>query len=879
MPRELLRRLTALIRWRRHARGLQDEMALHLDLRTQQNLARGLSSSDAAGQARRTFGSSLSHHEHAREAWGWMWLDRVSRDIRLAVRSLGRTPAFTAGTVLSLSLGLAITSAAIAVTNAYLLRAMPYPESDRVYHVMYAPSGPWEPNNLGQLDWTTTSDLIEFPLVSSAETFNMADDRVVHPLRGRRVTLGIVSGLNARMSVGRMLNDSDFAAPHERPDLQDQPALIGHAVWRDRFGADASIVDRVITTETEAGRQERFRIVGVLPPDFYVGGESRQPIEMVVPFTARVRTYYMVRLREGVPASVVEDRLTRAVREISTDLPSNWTGVHLESARERYSGQVRPILIGVTSAAALVLAIVFANVAVLTVLRTMRRQAEVAVRLALGSSRGQLARLLATELWVIVLASVVLGLLATHLGLGVLASSIEAQIGRPAPGGTPTIGVDVTVWLIVCAIAVICLSALSILPLFVVRSGALANVLRKASASVTAGRAAGRVRAVLLAGEVAVTLVLLVGCGLMVRSTMTMIGVDLGFDANEVARARIVLRPGDYGSGAEYSRFFDQFTRRASAATGFPVAFSSWPAFAEFPERAIEIDGRPGHVLSAGAVNAAPAYFATLGIRVREGRDFTWDDVSGPAAVAVISESLARRLWPGARAIGKQVRQIEITAGGERPPGPWQTVVGVVADVRQRYGDPNLNDIYSPWLPDFRYGSFFIRNGGRIDGLVSNLRASASAIDPRAVVDLFHPLSEDNRELSATTFLSGVLVVFAGLAAFVALVGIYAVTASAAQQREREVAIRMALGAGRPAVVWLFVRAGLIVSSIGLVLGVVAASAATRLVEHQVFAIGTFDRQTMATMAVMLAIGCLVATWWPARRASRRSLTDALKDV
>jgi predicted permease len=871
--REIVRRLMTLIRPRRFDRDLRDEMALHVDLRTAREAERGVAPDEARRRANRAFGAPLRLREDARDAWGWLWIDHTARDIRFALRALGRTPAFTAGAVLSLTLGLAIAACAVAVTNAYLIRSLPYPAGERVYHVMYAPPGPWEPTNLSRLDWTTVNDVVEFPIVSAAETLHLTDGTVTSSLRARRVTYGVVAGLDVHMTAGRLLVENDFRGG------SDPAALIGYNVWRDRFGSSPDAIGRQLLTETEAGRPQSLRIAGVLPPNFFIGGESRQPIDAVLPLTTPVRTYYMIRLRRGVPPSLVESRLTEAVRQVATDLPADWSGVHLESARERYAGEFRPVLIGVTTAAALVLVIVFANVAVLMVLRIVRRQKEVGVRLALGSSRGRLARMLATETCLISAAALGIGLLVTHVALGLLGPLIETQLGRPAPGGTATIAVDTTVLAVVGATGLVVALGLSFVPLLLSRRGGLADVLRRTATATTDGRSMRRLRSGMLAFEVAITLLLLVGCGLMVRSVVAMVRTDLGFQPEQLARARIALRAADYPDAAAFSRFYDQFTRRASTATGLPVVFSSWPAFFDFPEHAIEVDGRDGYVLNAGAVNVGPGYFGTLGIALRRGRDVTWDDVTASAPVAVVSESLARRLWPDGSAIGKQLRQIEVTAGGPRPPGPWQTVVGVSTDVRQKYGDTNLNDIYTPWIPDLRFGSFFIRSAGENASLLPSLRRVAGEIDPRAVVDLFHPVHEDNRELAGTTFLSIMLASFAGVAAFIAVLGIYAVTAYAAQQREREVAIRMALGAGRNSVVWLFLREGSVVLAAGLALGLIAAVAASRVLEHHVFAVTTFDRATLVSTCVLLASSCLIATWWPARRASRRNPTVALKDV
>jgi putative ABC transport system permease protein len=810
----------------------------------------------------------------ASEGRGSLWFANLWQDVRFALRSLRRTPAFTAGAVLSLALGLALVTCAIAVMNAYLLRLQPYPAAERVYHVRYAPPGPWEPNNLQRLDWAAANDLIEFTLASSGETFVLPDGPAGSPpLRGRRVSYGVVAGLPLRMAAGRPLVERDFQAQ------TDQAALIAAKVWRERFGSDPAVIGRAVVTETEAGRREQFRIAGVLPDGFYIGGEARQPIDIVVPFTAPARTYYLLRLRKGVSPAAVEARLTGGVRAVSTDVPPDWTGVQLESAHDRYAGQLRPVLYGVTGAASLLLLIVCANVAVLTLLKAIRRQRDVSVRLALGSSRARLVAMLAIEACVIAAAALTLGLLGSHLALDTLGLRIETELGRPAPNGTASISVDPTVLVIVGGVGLVVAMALALVPMLIAGRAGLADTLRRTGTATTDGRSTARWRSVMLASEIAVTLVLLVGCGLMVRSVLAMVRTDLGFEPEALSRARIALRAADYPDGPAFSRFFREFTSRASVRTGFPLVFSSWPTFVDFPARAVEIDGATGHVASAGAVNAGPGYFATMGIALRSGRDITWDDLSQAAPVAVISETLARRLWPGQSPLGRQLRQVEVTAGGVRPPGPWQTVVGVAADVRQTYGDRNLGDVYTPWLPDVRYGSFFLRSGGRLADLLPVLRVTAAQIDPHAVVDLFHAVEEDNRELAGTTFLSLLLASVSAVAACIAVIGIYAATAYATEQREREVAIRMALGADRRAVVWLFLRQSCAVLVAGLVLGTAGAVAVVRVIEPRVFAVDVVDGTTMAVMAGLLTAACLIATWWPARRAARRNPIVALKEI
>jgi len=788
------------------------------------------------------------------------------------IRALRRSPAFTYGVVAPLTLGFSLAIITVAVMNAYLIQPLPYPAADRVYHVMYAPPGPWEPRGLSGMDWASVTDVVEFPLASSGDTFFLTDGAAAPPLRGRRVTFGMLLGLPIQPVAGRLLAENDFR------DTGEASVLIGYNVWRDRFGSDLAAIGRPLRTETEAGRVEQFRIAGVLPRGFYIGGDSTQPIDVVVPMDDSARRYYMVRLRPGVPPSLAERRLTEVALRVATDVPSDWSGVHLESAHERYAGRFRPVLVGTTVAACLLLLIAFANVAVLVVLRTARRQKEVALRLALGATNGRLVRLLATETCALLAISLSIGLFISRLALNMVAPLIEAQLGRPAPGGTASIAVDTNVLFIVGAAGILAAVAFTLLPLALLRQGRLAAVLQRTATTMTDGISMRRLRSTMLVVEVATTLLLLVGCGLMLRSVATMVRTDLGFEPHQLARARITLRPVDYADARAFTRFFERFMERADAS-GQPVVFSSWPPFAEFPEHAIEVEGRDGHILNAGHVSVGPNYFSTLGIPLRRGREITVTDVSSSADVAVISESLAKRLWPANDALGRRIRQVEVTARGPEPPGPWQTIVGVVADVRQSYGDGNMHDIYSPWLPSIRFGSFWTRTPRPLASDSRVLQAAAREIDPHAVVNDLRAVDDENRELAGATFLSIMLAGFAGVAAIIAVLGIYGVTAYSVQQRERELAIRMALGAGRAAVEKLLLRESSAVLIAGLVVGLGGALATARVLEHQVFGVRALDVSTLAATCALMATTWLAATWWPARRAAQKDLAVSLKEA
>jgi predicted permease len=798
---------------------------------------------------------------------GWRWVDNLARDVRYAARTLRRAPGFAVVVFFSLGIGFALTTSVVAVVNAYLLRSLPYAAADRLYHVRYAPPGPWEPRGMSGLDWASVNDVVEFPVTAAGETFYLTDSTYAQSVRGLRVTQAFVEGLGVGALLGRSLRDDDFVTA--------EAALIGHALWRDRYGSNPAALGGIIRAEAEnaGGATEAYRIVGVLPPDFHYG---REGVGLLVPLTTPARTY-MVRLREGVPPDAAERRITEAARNVGVAIPADWSGVQLESARERYVAQVRPVLVGVTVAAGLVLVIVCANVAVLMMLRTVRRQKEMAVRAALGSGRLHLARMLLLESFLVCAAALGAGVALTQLLLRLLAPVIETQLGRPAPGGAAAIAIDGTVLLVVGGLGLVIALSLSFLPLLAPWQHQVVIALRQDGSTTTDGRSLRHLRSGLVAFEVAGALILLVSCGLLIRSVVGMIRTDLGFEPEGLVRGRVVLRGADYPDARAFFKFYEPFRQRLSTLTRSRVVFTNWPPFIDHPVQLVEVDERTGAAASAGAVTVDAGYFSALGIPLRRGRDFVPADVSAAAPVAVISETLARRLWPAGDGIGRRLRAIEQTPAGPRP-GPWRIVVGVAADVRQTYGDADLGDLYVPLSSFGRFGSFYIRTDSPPLSLFDDLRAIAAELDPHAVIHEPRAVEGENRQLAGTTFLTTMLTALAAIAGCLAILGIYGVTAYAVQQRTREIAIRMALGAAAGAVVRLFVKEGAVVLGIGLGVGLFGAGAVTRVLEHQLFGVRASDPSTLAATCLLLGAAGILATWWPAKRASLSSPIVALKE-
>jgi ABC-type antimicrobial peptide transport system permease subunit len=369
--------------------------------------------------------------------------------------------------------------------------------------------------------------------------------------------------------------------------------------------------------------------------------------------------------------------------------------------------------------------------------------------------------------------------------------------------------------------------------------------------------------------------VLLVACGVMTRSVIGMLQTDFGYEMNGLVRTRVVLRARYYPDAAAYQRFYQQFADGVSTLAASPVVFTNWPPFYETPTQGIETADGGGASIKAGAVGVSAGYFEMFGIDVRQGRAFTDRDASGAEPVAVISATLASRLWPDGSAVGRRIRGIEETPNGATP-GPWRTVVGVAADVRQTYADENRNDLYTPMFPESRYGSFYVRAARPVPQLLESFRAVASRIDPDAVVNEPQIVAAENRQLAGMRFLTSMLTGFAAIAALLAALGIYGVTAYAVQQRQKEVAIRIAVGATGRAVVRLFLRDGVVVVVAGLGAGLLGAVGVARILRNQVNGVEPFDVWTHVLACTVMVGAGILATWWPARRAATADPVAAL---
>jgi putative ABC transport system permease protein len=797
-------------------------------------------------------------------------MTRFIADIRIAVRALRKARGFTVMAVATLGLGIALSTIAIVVVNAYLLTDLPYPAADRLYRIGYGTTGQPQPRGMESLDWRSLDDVIEHQVAWDLDMFYLLGGEHAETAPGAWITRGFAEALGVQPALGRGFDESAFAPGGENV------VMISHQLWGARFGRDPNIIGRTFTAyvSDRPDEAERFSIIGVLPPHFW---HLNPYTDIFAPL--RAQTYpYMTRLRPGVAPAAVGARMTALVRAGATGVPEDWA-VNVVPAHDAHVTSVRPMLRTVSVAALLVLLVACANVAGLLLVRATRRHREVAVRSALGASRGALARMLMAEGLVIAGAATVLALVTTKLVVGSLAPLVQQQLGRSAPGGLAAFAID---WRVLAfavatgtAIAVLC----TIVPLAASLRPQLVAALQAANRSATEGRRSQRTRAGLVVLEIAASLALLVGSAVMLKSVVALLRTDLGFSADHVMNASLTLRQGRYPDAASRAAVFDRIVGRVGAVPGVTAIglTTAWPL--QQPRSvSIETVDLPARAITAAGHSVSEQYFTAIGISVIEGRAFQRSERIGSEPVAIVSQSLARRLWPDGSAVGRRISVPQSQERGD-PLVVQRTVVGVAADVRQDPSDADRADIYLPMrqVPT-RFTFLLIRTTGETAAALPGIRAAMRDVDPEFAVHRPRPLQEIVDEATARPrFMASLLASFALVAATLALVGVYGVIAYAVRQREREIAVRVAIGADPSRIVRLFVRQGGVILLVGLAGGVLTALGAARVIESQLFGVNARDPLAFAVALAAFASAGLLAIWWPARRAAATDPAIALR--
>ncbi len=824
-------------------------------------------------------------------------------DLRYAVRTLAKSPGFTLVAVVTLALGIGANTAIFSAVNGVLLKPLPYPGSDRLVQVMFT-------GFRGMRFGVSFPDLHDLRALSQDFTGVAAVRTQRHNLTGAgdprdvqtaAVTADLLDVLQLRPEIGHR-----FAPAEERTPL----ALLSHGLWVTSFGRDPGILGRSISLD---GRS--FTVVGVMPAGFQFPNEDVQvwtPMGEFLSQNPQVETdrgvhflNAVARLAPGVPMErVVGDVKLLAARLSASDSGSGGagrqlsvtgqaspgggpapsgggrsildTGFDVTLLRDAAIGDVSRRLLILGGAVALVLLIACANGATLLLARATARRREMAVRRALGAGRGRLMRQLLTESTLLALAAGMAGVVLAGSGLQALLAVWPHALPR-----TPEIALDAQVLAFSLGLALVTGVAFGLLPAWRASAPGIEQSLREDAPGATGGRR--RLQSTLVVSEVTLALVLLVGAGLLVRSFIRLSNVNPGFDTRDVLAARIRLTPARYLAGAQQALFFDNMlaslrahpgVQSASLAGTLPLSGNTF--MITFDPRTVRPD-YPEPVMILRSSDISPDYFTTFRIPIRRGRSFTAQDRAGAPPVAVINRATADQLWPGQDPIGRQ-----LTIGGPRGPGAPITIVGLIDNLRSASLDATPQpEIYRPAAQQSGMGEMWVAlraSTGRPLQLVGAIRDAVHQADPeQSIGDIVSVEQLIGRQTAARRFNTTLLTIFALLAVGLALVGIYGVTAYAVTQRTRELGIRMALGARGVDVVGLLMRESLRRVGVGVGLGLLAALGVTRALSAMLFEVAPRDAVTFAATALLLVAVALVATWVPARRATKVDPMVALR--
>jgi predicted permease len=778
--------------------------------------------------------------------------------------------------VLTLGAGFALGLTVLAVVNAYMIRALPYPAADRLYSVILNRPGSPPIRGLENIDWSAVDGVVEQRIAWDLDMFHLLGGSYPEAAPGAWVTPGFVQGLGLRAEIGRVLGADDFTPGGPTP------VMISRGLWSTRFGRDPNIVGRSMRAyvSDRPDEAETLTIVGVLA-DFW-----HENIFTDVLGPLRAPSFpYLVRLRQGVDAESVADRITALVRTSAAGVPAEWHAT-IASMQEGYVEEMRPVLKAVALSAALVLLIACANVAVLLLVRSVRRRHEIAIRLALGASRTRLARLLGLE-------ALLLGSGATGVGMAMsalltrgIAPIVEQRLGRRLPGGESALALDGTLLAVSMAAGIFLTLVLMTAPLLTLWSTVATPALKTGGRWSTEGRAARRLRSALIAAEIGAALALLVGSALLIRSSVAMLSADPGFRATGLLATHVGLRALAYPDPTSRARFFQRLLQRFDQHnTGDRVALSSARPLRQVQSRRVEREGQRNGAVQAGVTHVTSQYFATLGIPFLDGTAFGANDRLGGEPVVIISESLARRLWPDVRAVGQELRIAAAgTATETASSAVAHVVVGVVGDVKQIeyddgrvHADSNVLDAYVPLLREpsrsaFLYIRGFSQAPGAVRTDIASLDSEVSVQAPENVAEMLAKSRSGPKELA------WVLSSFAGFAALLALIGVYSVIAYSVRQREREIGVRLVVGAEPRAVTRLFVRQGSPLIVGGLLAGLLAAAALGHVLSNQLFGVEPMAPSVLAATTALFAMCGWLALWWPARRAASIDPAQVLKD-
>ena len=808
-------------------------------------------------------------------------------DFKHGLRMLLKNPAYTAVAIMVLALGIGANTAIFSVVNAVLLRPLPFRDPARLVQVWHVPPPKSFPgmtefavSAANFIDWQKQNHVFDKMAILTGSALTLTSNDQPEELQGAAVSSDFFSTMQARPLLGRTFTDDE-----DHPG-KNHVIVLSCGLWKTRFAANPDIVNRTVNFDGEP-----YTIAGVMGekfdyPDFaqYWKPMGWTDKERVV----RGEHHYLVvaRLKPDVTLLQAQAEMNTISSRLADQYPEDdkgW-GAVIVPLREERVAQVRPSLLILLGAVAFVLLIACANVANLVLAKTLGRRKEIAVRLALGASPGRVIQQILAETILLSTAGAAFGLALAHFGIQLTVKFLAGNLPK-----STEVTLDAGVLLFTLALAITTGFLAGILPAIRLTKTNVNDALKQGLGKTDSDSSGGRTRSVLVVSEVALSLMLLVGAGLMIRSLWHLRAVDAGFDPHNILTMTMVVTGNKYSRPIDEIAFYDRVLSKVRALPGVTSAglIDTLPISQDGSHQPVAIEGRPAQAMSEqpeiDTRSISAGYLNTMHIPLRRGRDFSSADAPDRPATAIISESMAKRFWPNEDAIGKH---LTMTFN----PGKVREVIGIVGDIKLTGLDTASSDatIYLPMsqtsvapYEDWRPFSMqlAVRATSQPANLTSAVTAAIHSIDStQPVVDVMTMDDVIASSLSQRRFSMLLLAAFAILALLLAAVGIYSVLSFAVRRRVREIGIRVALGAEMKDILRLVVTEGMKPALLGLALGVAGALALGRVVASFIYGIAAYDPLTFAAVAMLLGAVALLASIIPAYRAARIEPTRALRE-
>ncbi|MBV8570972.1 MAG: ABC transporter permease [Acidobacteriaceae bacterium] len=852
-------------------RRLKEEIESHLRMAVRERMERGESAAEAEANARREFGNQGLVEEVTRDMWSWTWLEQLWSDVRYGLRGMRRSPGFTAVAVVALALGIGANSAIFSAVNAILLRPLGYRDPERLVVILNHGTGPVAPANF--VDWKAQSR--SFDNMGAAEFFgpDLTGSDPPEKLAGLRVSADILPLLGIRPAMGR------FFTPEEDQPGREFEVILSYGLWQRQFGGDKNVLGRRIQLDSKT-----YTVAGVMPAGFQFAPFWATRTQLWAPLALGPRASkrggnslrVFARLKPDVSLEQAREEFSAITARLERQYPGSNRDARIVPLKEKVVGKIRPALLTLLSAVGFVLLIACANVAHMLLARSSARAHEVSVRAALGAGRGRLLRQFLAE-------SLTMALLGGAVGLLLAWWGVRAMV-RFGPAGIPrleTLSVDWRVACVTLAVSLLTGILFGLAPALQASAEALKEGGRSGS-----GRARQRVRGLLVISEFALSLMLLIGAGLMVRSFLALEAIDPGFRPDHILTMILSVGGTQNAAPGRAQAFYQSALERVRSIPGvvsagmtnhLPVAGDLWGL-------PFWVEGRPlphpGEEPDGAFRLALPGYLETMKIPVVRGRTIEAGDTATAPGVVVINEYMAQRYWPGENAIGKR---LTLDDPSSHPKPAWLTVVGIAKNaVRYDWAAPPAEEFFLPYLQHSdamgHYITLVVRAKGDPAALAPVIENGVWQIDRNVTISEVQTMNAVVERANAEArFNMALLAVFATVATVLSAVGIFGVMSYAVTRRRREIGIRLALGARQTAILQLITREGMVLALCGTAAGIAGALALTRLMAKLLYGVPPVDPPTFIAVPLLLAGVALAACLIPAFRAARISPVTSLR--